>query len=203
MSPSHYRRILAVGMLVLLPGLAQAASVAKVYNYFAIGGTTLQEIEAELKRRGPKLDGGSARHPGATRMEFTTRVTYGERNGRCSVVDATVRVKATVILPRWTRRSRSDRDTRLIWDTLAADIKRHEEAHVVIARSHAREMEQALKAIRNVRGCEAAKQQVNQATARALAAHDREQDRFDRVETINFDRRISSLLRYRVERMQR
>lgn len=136
-------------------------------------------------------------------MEFTTRVTYGERNGRCSVVDATVRVKATVILPRWTRRSRSDRDTRLIWDTLAADIKRHEEAHVVIARSHAREMEQALKAIRNVRGCEAAKQQVNQATARALAAHDREQDRFDRVETINFDRRISSLLRYRVERMQR
>lgn len=202
MSPSPYRKLLAAGLIALLPGLAQAASVAKVYNYFPIGGTTLHEIEAELKRRGPRLDGSSARHPGATRMEFTTRVTYGEKNGRCGVVDATVRVKATVILPRWTRRGRSDRDTRLIWDTLAADIKRHEEAHVVIARNHARDMEQALKAVRNLRGCDAARQQVDRATARALAAHDREQDRFDRIEMINFDRRISSLLRYRVERME-
>lgn len=194
--------VIAAFLLVLSPFHADAASVAKVYNYFAIGGTTLQEIEAELMRRGPKLNGTGMRHPGATRMEFTTRVTYGQRNGRCSVMKAVVRVKATVILPRWTRRSRSDGDTRLIWDTLAADIKRHEESHVVIARRHASEMEQALEAIRNARGCDDAQARVNETTARGLAAHDRDQDRFDRIEMINFDRRISNLLRYRIERQE-
>lgn len=202
MPPAPLRLALAGVLIAMSPLAAHAASVAKVYNYFSIGGTTLQEIEAELKRRGPKLDKAGTRHPGATRMEFTTRVTYGEKNGWCSVMEAKVNVKATVILPRWTRRSRSDADTRLIWDTLAADIKRHEESHVGIARKHARKMEQALKLIRNVRGCDAAQAKVTQTTSRGLAAHDQDQDRFDRIEMINFDRRISSLLRYRVERME-
>lgn len=194
--------IAACMMLILTSAEAGAASVAKVYNYFSIGGTTLQEIEAELKRRGPKLNNTGTRHPGATRMEFTTRVTYGEQNGRCSVLNADVRVKATVILPRWTRPKRSDNETRLIWDTLSADIKRHEEAHVTIARNHAREMEQALRQIRNQRGCENAQAKVNETTSRLLAAHDHEQDRFDRIESISFEKRINSLLRYRIERME-
>lgn len=195
--------LIAASMILILACTgAGAASVAKVYSYFSIGGTTLQEIEAELKRRGPQLNNAGARHPGATRMEFTTRVTYGEQNGRCGVVNADVSVKATVILPRWTRPKRSDQETRLIWDTLSADIKRHEEAHVTIARNHAREMEQALRQIRNQRGCAAAQTKVNDTTARVLAAHDREQERFDRVESIGFERRINSLLRYRIERLE-
>jgi len=189
-------------MLLLTCTGANTASVAKVYSYFSIGGTTLQEIEAELKRRGPKLNGTGNRHPGATRMEFTTRVTYGEQNGRCSVVAADVSVKATMILPRWTRPQRSDNETRLIWDTLASDIKRHEEAHVTIARNHARDMEQALLQIRNERGCTAAQDKVNATSSRQLAAHDQEQDQFDRVESKGFDRRINSLLRYRLERLE-
>ena len=135
-------------------------------------------------------------------MEFTTRVGYGERNGRCGVVEARVNVKAEMILPRWNRRSRADGDTRLVWDTLAADIKRHEESHVVIARNHAREIEEAVKEVRNQRSCAIAQEKVKEATARILAKHDREQERFDRIENINFESRLLRLLRYRIERME-
>lgn len=189
-------------LLALLAMPSEAASLSKTYSYFTIGGTTLEEIERELKARGPKVQSTGSRHPGATRMEFTTRIGYGEKNGRCSVVEASVQVKADMILPRWNRRSRAAEDTRLIWDTLSADIKRHEESHVVIARNHAREMEQELKQIRRVKGCALAQEKAEETTTRVLERHDAEQERFDRIEGINFESRIMRLIRYRLERIE-
>lgn len=193
----------AACLLALFAVPADAASVARTYSYFTIGGTTLEEIEKELKRRGPQVKSTGARHPGATRMEFNTRVGYGQQaDGRCGVVEARVSVKAEMILPRWNRRGRADGDTRLVWDTLAADIKRHEESHVVIARNHAREMEEAFRKIRNQRDCAVAQEKVKETSARILAKHDAEQERFDRIEGINFESRLLRLIRYRIERME-
>ena len=180
---------------------AQAASLSKSYSYFTIGGLTLTEIEKELERRGPKLRGTDKRHPGATRMEFNTRLGYRERNGRCAIVDARVAVKADVILPRWRQRG-ADSDVRFIWETLSADIKRHEESHVIIAKNHARELEDALKAIRPERTCEQTAAKAKQVNDRILAKHDAAQDEFDRIEGINFESRIMRLLEYRLERAQ-
>lgn len=192
--------VLTACLVTIMADPVESASLSKTYSYFTIGGTNLEEIEQELKRRGPQVTNTGARHPGATRMEFKTRVGYGERNGRCGVVEATVRVSANMILPRWNRRTSSDSDTRFVWDTLSADIKRHEESHVVIARNHARELEDALKAIRNERSCERAQEKVKETSARILAKHDREQERFDKIEGINFESRLLRLMRYRLER---
>lgn len=190
---------LAFSALLLLP--AGAASVARTYTYFSIGGTTLEEIESELDLRGPQLASTGTRHPGATRMEFTTRVTYGERGRSCGVIAATVSVKADMILPRWRKRNRADPDTRFIWDTISSDIKRHEESHVNIARNHAREMEAELLQLVSFRSCERARERVETVTAAILAKHDREQARFDRIESMSFEKRISGIMRTRLERM--
>ena len=188
---------MAPALLLALP--ARSASLSKTYSYFDIGGRTLVEIERELERRGPKLNGTGKRHPGATRMEFNTRLGYGERRGRCAVVEARVTVKATVILPRWRQRG-AESDVRFIWETLAADIKRHEEAHVVIAKNHARELEAGLKAVRPGRTCEQTAARAKQVNDRILAKHDREQDQFDRIENRNFESRILRLMEQRLER---
>jgi predicted secreted Zn-dependent protease len=134
-------------------------------------------------------------------MEFTSRVGYAKAANGCSIAKATVTVKAKVILPRWTRPRRADEDVRLVWDTLSADIKRHEESHVIIAKNHARELEQALRAIPRQPDCKTAQKKVAEATQKVLARHDQAQVNFDRVEGINFERRIIRLLRYRMERM--
>lgn len=196
------RPILAATFAAACISCAEAAQLAKTYSYFTVGGTTVAEIEGELKRRGPQVKTTGLRHPGATRMEFTTKLTYGERNGRCGVTDATVTVRADMILPRWNRRKSAAPETRLIWDTLSADIKRHEESHVVIAANHAREIEQALRTVQRRRDCKAAQNEVKQITARILARHDAEQDRFDRIEGKNFESRLLRLLQYRVEQIE-
>lgn len=191
----------AVSLAVALAEPAMAASVSKTYSYFNIGGRTIEEIEVELSRRGPKMEGTGRRHPGATRMEFTTRVSYAEADGSCRIARAVVSVKAKVILPRWRSRGKAERETRIIWDTLAADIKRHEESHISIAKNHARAMEKALKALPAEKTCQAVAQRAKATNEKILARHDAEQAHFDFVEGKNFEARLIRLLKYRLERI--
>ena len=106
--------------LAIVPA-AQAASLSKSYSYFTIRGKTLDEIQEQLDRRGPRLRETGRRHAGATRMEFKTHAGYRERNGRCEVTSGKVTLVARVILSRWSQRGASE-DVRLVWETLAADI---------------------------------------------------------------------------------
>lgn len=195
------RTLLAATIFACMVLPANAASLSKTYSYFSIGGNTLDEIESDLARRGPHVRASNKRHPGATQMEFTTRLSYKQGSGTCKIVDAHVTVKAKVILPRWRRSRKAEQDVRLIWDTLSADIKRHEESHVVIAKNHAREMEQALKAMDRQKSCRTAADKAKEVTAKILAKHDRAQMDFDRVEGKNFESRIMRLLKYRLEQI--
>lgn len=179
---------------------AQAATLSKTYSYFTIHGRTLDEIQDQLDRNGPRLAGTGKRHPGATRMEFNTHVGYRERGGRCEVVGAKVSLTAKIILPRWSQRG-APADVRFVWETLAADIKRHEEAHVVIARNYARDLEKQLGQVRPQRDCAAARRLVKDTTDRMLARHDVEQDRFDDIEGRNFESRILRLLDARMKQV--
>ena len=127
------RILLAASLLCLTALPAPAESMTKTYSYFSVGGTTLDELEAQLNERGPQVKSTGRRHPGATQMQFNTRLGFTEKNSYCRITEATVTVKAKVILPRWRQRGKADQDVRLIWDTLSDDIKRHEEQHVMIA----------------------------------------------------------------------
>ena len=191
--------LLAVGTI----GPASAANVVKTYSYYRIGGKTLDEIETQLAKRGPEVKTTGLRHPGATQMSFSTRIGYAEKLGSCRIDSAVVTVKAKVILPLWRQRRHADAEVRLFWDTLFADIKRHEDRHVEIAKNHARELEDALKATWSFADCEQAAAKAKEMTVRMLARHEKAQVRFDRVERINFESRILRLLKYRLETIER
>lgn len=196
------KRSLACALLLAMTPLpAATANLVKTYSYFAIGGSTLDDIEAQLSKRGPEVKSTGNRHPGATQMAFTTRVSYAQTPNSCRIADAAVTVKVKVILPEWRRPRKADADVRLFWDTLSADIKRHEERHVEIAKNHGGELEEALKATYPQKNCDAAKAKAAAITAAVLARHDRAQLQFDRVESVNFESRILRLLRYRMERI--
>jgi predicted secreted Zn-dependent protease len=181
---------------------ATAASVARTYSYFSVGGATLPELQEELSARGPKVKSTGRRHPGATEMEFSNRIGYEETNGKCRASRATVSVKARITLPRWTRPGSAQQDTRLIWDALAGDIKRHEESHVGIARNHAREMEDAVLALPAQKNCELAAHKAKETIQRIMAKHDAAQNRFDDIERINFTNRMDRLIRYRIQQIE-
>lgn len=194
-----------LSLIIAAGAAAPAASetVSKSYSYFGVGGTTFEQIENDLFKRGPHVKSTGLRHPGATRMNFTTRIGYANDGRHCRIVSADTTVKASIVLPKWRQRSRANTEVRIFWDTLFADIKRHEERHVEIAKAHARELEQALRKPARYRTCEEAAARAREISARVLAKHDRAQIEFDRVEGINFENRLLRLLLYRIERQDK
>lgn len=189
------RLVPALALLVFSVGAAGAETIVnKKTSYFQIGGRTAADLDRELERRGPYTNSTGNRHPGATKIKFGGDITYVEHPGRCAVQSARVTLNVHIILPRWTNRKRAGKDLGLIWDTLSRDIKRHEERHAEIARQHAKGLEKALVALRPRASCEQVQDAVDRLTQDAIDAHDRDQNRFDQIEAVNFEKRIIRML---------
>ncbi|MEQ9246786.1 MAG: DUF922 domain-containing protein [Nitratireductor sp.] len=198
------RRItLTLALLALGTFPTASADISRTYSYFSIGGKTLSEIEEQLRSRGPHVQSTGQRHPGATRMEFKTRITYEEENRRCRIADVKVSVKARVFLPRWRNRRTAGPETALIWDTLSKDIKRHEESHLGIAKRYARSIESGIGDLAPRSSCEALQARAEQVTQKKLEEHDAAQAKFDRIESGNFEWRLMRLLNYRLEQLEK
>lgn len=187
----------AIASTLAIPA-ANAATVLRKYQYFTLNAHNAAELDKELSRRGPMLTKTGARHPGMTRMRFDSKVKFGSNGKTCQVVDADIVVRATVHLPRWKQRRSAQRDLAIVWDTLSADIKRHEESHIVIARTAAGDMERQVKALPWRSDCVKMKADIDALTVKLLKKHDADQVRFDRVETVNFETRFERLLTYRM-----
>ena len=194
-----------LALLVAMPlGSASGETVInKSFSYFSIGGRTAADLDKALSKAGPMMKSTGARHPGATRIKFGGTITYVNRGGRCAVGVARVTLSTRIILPRWKYRKQASRDLALVWDTLSSDINRHDERNAEIARNHAREMEKMFLALRPQADCEQMQESVTRASTEAIAAHDKDQARFDRTEAANFDKRIIRLLQYRLDALKK
>ena len=186
--------LVAALLAAALTSPASAVKVAKTYRYYSIGGSTLDAIQKQLDSRGPKVSTTGNRHAATTQFEFDSRISYQRRANGCGVASALVTVKARVVLPHWRRPPAASAKVRFVWDALSADIKRHEEGHIVIAMNHARLLERALLAIQRQRNCEEALDRGINVTEKLLVKHNAAQADFDRTEGINFDRRMMRLL---------
>lgn len=181
---------------------AQSASIFRTIEYYNINGKTAADLDYALSNKGPFLKSTGQHHPGAAEIRFDAKVRYGKENGKkCKVIGVYVNVHGKVFLPRWKQRKRAPFELALIWDVLSSDIKRHEESHLVIARVHASEMEQQIANLYSRKDCADLRNDINQVTEKILAKHDKEQQLFDRVETINFEDRFERLLNYRLEQI--
>ncbi len=191
--------VMATTMTALLASLAHGETIIhKSVTYFSIGGTTATDIDREMLKRGPFSNNTGRRHPGATQIKFNGSASFVKRGGSCVIGGAKVSLSTKLILPRWKNRRKATQEMALIWDTLAADIKRHEERHAEIARTHARGLEKTILSLSPTRDCATLKARVNRVSQEAMIAHDKDQMRFDRIESANFENRMIRLLRYRI-----
>jgi predicted secreted Zn-dependent protease len=198
--PGLMRAVAASAFMFAFTHSTQAETqFQKSISYFQIGGKTAADLDRELSNRGPLTKSTGARHPGATEIKFGGELTYVEKGGRCNIGEVKVTLHTKILLPRWKNRKRTSADLALIWDTLSADIKRHEERHAEISRGYARALEKRLKGLRPQKTCEALQAQVADATQKVMAEHDSDQQRFDRIESKNFDARMMRLLSHRLK----
>ncbi|MET0171076.1 MAG: DUF922 domain-containing protein [Agrobacterium vaccinii] len=191
--------VLSGVMFLSVPQFASAESViSKSFSYFKVGGKTAEDLDRELSRHGPMTKSTGARHPGATEIKFGGEITYVEKGELCAVGTVKVTLHTKILLPQWTNRRRTTANLALIWDTLSADIKRHEERHAEISRGYARSLDKQLQSLRPQKTCEQMQALVTRTTQSVMDEHDKDQLRFDMVESKNFDSRMTRLLKNRI-----
>lgn len=195
--------ILAAFSLVCL---AQSASASKIYrkdSFYTISGNTAAELDRSMSGRGPFLKTTGSRHPGATRLKFVPNIKLVKDGRYCKVARADIDIQANVLLPRWKQRnSTRSAELAIIWDVLYRDIRRHEESHIIIARAHASEMEHAIRSLYYRKDCKELQADINKVVNRIMRKQDRAQAYFERVETLNFEKRFSRLLNYRLQQLE-
>ena len=191
--------LLTAGLLYPMMS-AQAWSetiILKKTTYFSIGGTTAAEIDRNMARLGPISSITGRRHPGVTKIKFNGTATFVAIGNSCRIGRAKVLLSTKLVLPRWINRRKAGSELALIWDTLSADIKRHEQRHAEIARNHAHALEKSIVALPAAQSCDALRGKVKVLSDRTMVAHDRDQQRFDRIEAATFQRRLIRLMRNR------
>lgn len=168
-----------------LGGCATSSKTLVTLDYYQVGGTTLEQIDKEIKDKGPRLN-GSVHAVAISNIQMIPDVSFISTGDGCAVRRARIKVKANVILPRWKNRQTADDKLGQTWDNLDRYTRLHEATHVAIADKHARRLEQELETIRIRRSCEAAGKLAKKTIDKAMKAHEHEQLDFDSSEKKRF-----------------
>lgn len=185
-----FRRPIALFTLtVLLAGCVNTASTVTT-NYYSVSGTTSEELDRELRSKGP-MEGHALAVAAISFAPVSVQQQITDRG--CVFTEAKFKVNAEITLPRWRERGQSsDRQLRRSWDALAAYARAHEQVHVEIAEDYARRLGRQIEALDPEPSCEALDRAAAAVVRKLGRAHDAEQRAFDAAEQL----RLAQLLRH-------
>lgn len=173
-----------------LPALAlvgcQSTQQSQVsIDYYRISGNSTADLDAEIKRKGPKINGGS--HAVAVaRIKMLPRITFEKIAGGCRVENAKVAVDARVTLPQWTGRDSADPKLAKAWDNIDRYTRLHEATHVKIAFNYAKRIEEEVIAQPVMESCSRVRATTKAIVDRNLKEHDAAQLKYDADEQERF-----------------
>ena len=145
------RLVAIIGVAVL--AACQSTQESQVAgDYYRITGNSTADLDAEIRRKGPKINGGS--HAVAVaRIKMLPRITFEKFARGCRVENAKVAVDARVTLPQWTGRDAADPKLAKAWDNIDRYTRLHEATHVNIAFSYAKRIEDEVRALPTMQSC--------------------------------------------------
>ena len=178
------RLVAIIGVAVLAACQSTQESQVSV-DYYRITGNSTADLDAEIRRKGPKINGGS--HAVAVaRIKMLPRITFEKFSRGCRVENAKVAVDARVTLPQWTGRDTADPKLAKAWDNIDRYTRLHEATHVNIAFSYAKRIEDEVRALPTMQSCSQIRAITKSIVDRNLKEHDAAQRKYDEDEQKRF-----------------
>jgi predicted secreted Zn-dependent protease len=163
--------------LVGLPILAHGKDSFRI-EYFAIRGTTAQQLRADLSRLGPVGETG-IRGDGYTEYRIAWKFTMTLNDGVCRASDANVDLDVIMRLPRWNPPAGVPKRLVDTWERFSQVLREHEDEHHRLAIAAAREVQRELRARKRAPTCEALKIRLNATANKVLARYREKQLAYD------------------------
>jgi predicted secreted Zn-dependent protease len=144
--------------------------------YYDVHGRTFEEVQADMRRKGPKIDGNSFVGETRSPMRWSWR-TESIGSGGCAIHSVSVSVNARITLPRWTPPADTEPGLAAEWKRFIAALEMHEAGHKDISAKAAREL---IDRLRNLSGlCSQLGTQANDIARRIIDRAQTEQQAYD------------------------
>jgi predicted secreted Zn-dependent protease len=117
--------------------------------YYDVHGRTFDELRADMRRLGPKVDGSSFVGETRSPMRWNWR-TEATGPGTCSFRDVTVSVNAQITLPRWTPPPDTEPGLATEWTRFVAALETHEAGHKDISAKAGRDIVERLRGLSGI-----------------------------------------------------
>jgi predicted secreted Zn-dependent protease len=112
-----------------LDDLGSGLHVVEIDSLYPVGGFTHDDIYRDMQRNGPGTDEIGVRlgvHLSQWRWGFQYNMSPGER---CRLVEATVLLRSSIVLPEWTNVSTAPDEIAAGWRPFLRALRAHEEGH--------------------------------------------------------------------------
>ncbi|HVH09017.1 MAG TPA: DUF922 domain-containing protein [Gemmatimonadales bacterium] len=167
------------------PAAAAAAALRPAITgrvqYYDIDGTSPGELREQIKRLGPRDEGAPRDALTVWNLEWAYHEATGPSGGSCGLRDVRVTLDLETTLPRWTPPQGASPSLVQTWRTYLDHVKVHEAGHRRIAEQNARDLMNALTALRGTT-CKEAWDQASP-TAERIVSEGRVKNRAYDLET--------------------
>ena len=160
-----------------LSAASRPVRIALAERPYAVAGSTAQELLASMAAAAPSTEGET--FFGLTVTELSFRYVHATGAGACRLHDVQVDLAVSVALPRWDPPADASYALRRDWARFAANLRRHEDRHRVLAEASADATRARLHGLTAATCAEVnveARRRAEQARIEADAAHRRYDD---------------------------
>jgi predicted secreted Zn-dependent protease len=119
---------------------------------YAVTGTTLEEIRADIDRQRPATDDGQ-RYDATTRWYVSWSYPRDQGRGGCATGDVTVTVTVTIKIPEYHPPPSAPQKLRDDWNRYATALRLHENGHRDFGVRTGEQVERELEALRRESSC--------------------------------------------------
>lgn len=117
--------------------------------YYDVHGRTIEELRADMRRLGPKVDGTSFVGETRSPMRWSWR-TESMGGASCSIREVNVLVNAQITLPRWTPPPDTEPGLAAEWKRFIAALETHEAGHKDISAKAGKEIIERVRGLSGV-----------------------------------------------------
>ena len=142
--------------------------------YYDIQGRTFDELRADMRRKGPKINGNSFVGEARSPMQWSWR-TESVGGSSCTIREVSVSVNAQITLPRWTPPTDAEAGLAEEWKRFITALEEHEAGHKDISAKAGREITNRLRGLSAL--CSQLGTRAND-LARAIVARASEEQKF-------------------------
>jgi predicted secreted Zn-dependent protease len=145
-------------------GQAAAQSVEWRTNYYAVSGSDMRELRANINRARP----GKGEFDAETAWNVNWRYSVERADDGCRCKSVTTTVSITMTLPRWADYTNASPEMKARWAAFIVPLLEHEVGHGKFGLGAANELRKQLGELRAEGGCDGFRRKVEETAQRVI-----------------------------------